>query len=79
MNRIETKKCIAEILKDNQGSHEFEKVAKLIMKKIGWTHLNRIKQGIADLVGGFTAMRSTDIDLDVSAEHQMMKERDGNE
>jgi hypothetical protein len=53
MNRIDTKKCIAEILKETQGSHEFEKVAKQIMRAIGWSALNRIRQGLADVLDGF--------------------------
>jgi len=73
MNRIETKKTIAEILKQNQGSHEFEKVAKAIMKAIGWSYLNRIRQGLQDVFGGMKQFESPDIDTEVSAEHAMRR------
>tara|TARA_B100001971_G_C17736807_1_gene308705 strand:+ start:52 stop:279 length:228 start_codon:yes stop_codon:yes gene_type:complete len=57
MNRVDTKKVIASILRENQGSHEFEKVAKVIMKAICWTHLNRIRSGFAEIMLGLVEFR----------------------
>lgn len=58
MNRVETKKAIAEVLKESQGSHEFEKVAKAIMKVIDWGSLNRIKMGLSDVLGGLSQAKT---------------------
>ena len=52
MTREMAVKKIAEILKDYQGSHEFEKLARLIMKAIGWTHLNKIRAGLGEILSG---------------------------
>ncbi len=52
MTREKAVKIIAQILKDNRGSHEFEKLARLIMKSIGWTHLNKIRAGLTEILSG---------------------------
>jgi len=57
MNRVETKKRIAEILKENQGSHEFERVAKAIMRAIKWSHLNNIKSSFEEIMDGLSEFK----------------------
>jgi len=57
VNRLDTKKRIAEILKENQGSHEFEKIAKAIMRAIKWSHLNNIKSSFEEIMDGLSEFK----------------------